>query len=94
MGRTVAFNNRDWADLYQNLQKARRWWGVVVNLLMRMEETVRARVILYKAVVQTLLLYGRNIWLVTVSMLKVLEGFHHRVARRISGKTAQDTVEG
>ena len=38
---------------------------------------------LYKAVAQTLLLYWRNRWVVTVVILKVLKCFHHRAARRI-----------
>ena len=33
---------------------------------------VRAWEMLYKAVVQTVLLYGREIWVVTGEMLKVL----------------------
>ena len=38
-----------------------------------------------KAVVQSLLLYGRESWVVTGEMLKVLMAFHHREARRIMG---------
>ena len=34
------------------------------------------------------LLYGNEIWVVVRAMLKVLEGFHHRVARLITGMTA------
>ena len=33
------------------------------------------------------LLYGSDSWVVTGAMLKLLEGFHHRVARRIEGMT-------
>ena len=32
---------------------------------------------IYKAVFQTVLLYGTNSWVVVKAMLKVLEGFHH-----------------
>ena len=42
---------------------------------------------MYKAVVQKVLLYGSEIWVVMGEMLTVLEGFHNGVARRISGKT-------
>ena len=41
-----------------------------------------------KVVVQTVLLHGCETWTITDSILKVLEGFHHWIARRISGKTA------
>ena len=35
--------------------------------------------------VQTVLLYGSESWVVTDLMLEVLEGFHYRVEHRISG---------
>ena len=43
----------------------------------------------YKVVVQMVLLYGSDSWVVTEAMLKVLEGFHHRVAHRIAGISDQ-----
>ena len=39
----------------------------------------------YKAVVQTALLYGSETWVRSQAMDKVLAGFHHRVARRLTG---------
>ena len=41
---------------------------------------------LYEALVQMVLLYRINIWVVTGAILKVLEGLYHRVARYIAGK--------
>ena len=55
---------------------------------------MQARVMLYKAVVHAVLIYGKESWLVMVAMLKVLELFHHWVARQIVGKTDQRTVGG
>ena len=40
---------------------------------------------MYKAVVHTMLLYGRDIWVVTEVIFKVLEGLHHWVSQRIAG---------
>ena len=48
-------------------------------------ETVRARGMMYNPVDQSVLLLGSEIWVVTGEMQKVLEGFHHRVARHIVG---------
>ena len=36
-----------------------------------------------------MLLYVSNIWVATGEMLKVLKGFHHRAARRITGMAAK-----
>ena len=56
--------------------------------------TVQAQSILYKAIVQSGLLYDSESWVVTWSMIKVIEGFHYRVARRITGMTARRTMTG
>ena len=40
---------------------------------------------LYKAVAQTVLLYGSNSWVMMGEMLIVLGGFHHRAAWWIAG---------
>jgi hypothetical protein len=54
----------------------------------------RARGKFYKAVCQAVLLYGCETWTVTKSMLRVLEGFHHKCAHRISGLMARQTAAG
>ena len=39
-------------------------------------------------------MYDSEIWVVTRDMLKVLEGFHHRAARRITGMTEKRGAGG
>ena len=63
--RIFTFNNINWENLYQHLRKSWRWWGMVVKVLMRMGATVPAWAMLYKAVVQTVVLYGSKSWVVT-----------------------------
>ena len=48
----------------------------------------------YKAIVHSVLLYGRDIWLMMRAMLNVLEVFHHRSARHIVGMMVQRTASG
>ena len=50
---------------------------------------MRDRGMIYKVVVQTVLIYGINSWVVMGDMLKVLEGFHHWEAWKIAGMTAR-----
>ena len=90
---TVAFDNISYASLYQNLQKARRQWGVLAKVLTSTGATVHHQEIIYKAVVQKILLYGIEIWVVMGSILKVLEGLYHQLARRIVVKTDWHTVD-
>ena len=59
---------------------------MVAKLLTSTGATLREQEILHELVVQTVLLYGVKIWVVMVEMLKVLEGLHHRLVRRIVGK--------
>ena len=61
LGRTVAYNNRNWAAVYLNLRKAWKWWGMVERVLERTGETERSQGDIYKAVVKSVLLYGSNI---------------------------------
>ena len=69
---------------------------MVGGVVTKTWETVRlqARVVLYKAVVQSVLLYGSKIWLVTGAMLKVLEGFHNQVVIKIMGMMERRTMSG
>ena len=53
---------------------------MLVVVLERTGATVHARVAMYKAVAQLVLLYGSESWVFTGKMLKVLKRFHHRAA--------------
>ena len=65
---TVTFNNRNWEELNQNPHKAQRQWEMVEKVLTRMGVTVQMRAMLYKAVVQMVLIYGRGRWVVMGSI--------------------------
>ena len=45
----------------------------------------KAGAMLYKVVVQTVLMCGSKSWFITDLMMKMLEGLHHLVTRRIVG---------
>ena len=58
-------------------------------MLGNMEPPIKTQEMIYKAVVQAVLLYSRKIWVVMDVMIMVLDGFHNSIARRIAGMTAQ-----
>ena len=62
---------------------------MVGKVAQKIGEMVRMRVMLYKSVLQSVLPYESESWVVTGAMLKVLEVFHHRVARIITGMALQ-----
>ena len=67
---------------------------MVGNVVLKTGATVRVRGVMYKATVQLVLLYGSGRWVVTRVMLKVIEGFHHRVAINILGITERYNMSG
>ena len=86
LGRDLVYNNSDWLALYRNLKKAQKRWGMVSRVLVRDGATTRAMGMFYKGIVQAVLLCGCETWTVTPRMMKVLAGFHNKIARRISGR--------
>ena len=55
----------------------RRQWGMVEKVLKKSVAAVQSQAMMYKAVVQTVLMYGSDSWVVMGSMLTTMEGFHH-----------------
>ena len=60
---------------------------MVAKVLGKTRAPIKACVLMYKAVFQSVLLYGREIWVVMHTMMTVLELFHHRIAKRVAGLT-------
>ena len=89
----IVYSNSYWATMYHNLGKARRRQGMVLKVLEKAGATVRTRVMMYKAVVQTVILYQRYSWVITEETMKVLEECHHRIDRSITEKTARLVAE-
>ena len=87
--RTVTYNNSDLVALYSNLQEDKMIWGMVAKVLGKTGVPIKSTVMMYKGVVQALLLYVKEIWLVTDSMMVMLEVFNHKIARRIVGMTSK-----
>ena len=55
LGHMVVKNNINWEALYHKISKAWRWWAMVVKVVLKTGATVRGRIIMYKAVVQSVL---------------------------------------
>ena len=87
--RTITYNNIDWTEIYRNLRKSQRIWGMMEKVLRKMGELTKDQEMTYKMVVQAVLIHGRKVWVVTDEMITVLEGFTHRIARRVAGMTAR-----
>ena len=67
---------------------------MIARVLSKTKATVWSRGMMYKAVDQSVLLYGSESWVVMGEMLNFLEGFHHQAARRITKMTETRGVGG
>ena len=57
---------------------------MVAKVLGKTGAPIKDRTMIYKAVVQLVLLYGSEIWLVKYVTMTVLEGFHHSITRKFA----------
>ena len=66
------------------LCKARGMWARVGQVLQRENAPPRVSAKFYKAIVQSVLLYGSETWVLSPAALARLEGFHIRAAYRMA----------
>ena len=77
-------NDDDLPAVLANIRKAKARWGQVAALLVCEGASSQTMGYFYKAVVQAVLLYGAETWVLSSRMLQFLDSFHHRCARFIS----------
>ena len=88
LGRLMTAGDDDWPAVAGNLAKARRSWGRLQRILGREGATARISGAFFKGVVQQVLLFGAETWVVTPRMEQALSGFLHGAARRLTGRQA------
>ena len=76
----------DITAVHYNVRKARKKWAMLRRILAAQHLPPKIAAIFYKAVVQAVLLYGSETWALTAEAVGILEAFHHRVARQITGE--------
>ena len=76
----------DWPAVVGNLVKARKSWGRLSRILSREGADKRVSGNLFKAVVQAVILFGAETWVLTPRIEQSLESFLHGAARQITGR--------
>lgn len=84
----------DITAMYYNIAKARRKWTMLRRILAAQHLPPTIASIFYKAVVQAVLLYGSETWVITKRALTLLDSFHHRIARQITGQHVYQGPQG
>jgi hypothetical protein len=84
LGRLLAQDDDDIQAIRAQLRKARATWARVGQVLRAENVPPRVAAKFYKAVVQAVLLYGSETWVLSTAALASLEGFHIRAAYRMA----------
>ena len=94
LGRVMTAGDDDWPEVEGDLAKARKSWGRLQGVLRREGATPRISGNFFKAIVQQVLLFGAETWVVTPKMDQALSGFLHGAARRLTGRQARRENDG
>jgi hypothetical protein len=86
LGRLLSQDDDDIQAVRSQLCKARGTWARVGQVLSKENAPPRVSAKFYKAIVQSILLYGRETWVLSTASLARLEGFHLRTACRMAKK--------
>ena len=76
LGLLLSQDDDDVQAVRAQIRKACATWARVSNVLRAQNAASRISAKFYKAVVQSLLLYGSETWVISKSVMARLEGFH------------------
>ena len=94
LGRVMTAGDDDWLAVAGNLVNARKIWGRLARILSREGADKRVSGNFFKAVVQQVLLFGEETWVLTPRIERVLESFMYGAARRITGNQLRRGGDG
>ena len=75
-GQPLYQTDDDWPAVGRNIMRARLVWGRLGTLLRREGSDPKVSASFYRAVVQSILFYGSETWVLSASMEKRIEGMH------------------
>ena len=88
MGWMLDRSDKDWPEVRRNIRKARRFWSRMGKLIRREGADPRVSEIFYLTVVQSVLLFGSDTWILLTTIPRRLEGVHLGVLRKVTGHNA------
>ena len=94
LGQIFTASDDNYPVVVGNLRKALKSWTRIERILIREGAIPRVSGIFFKAVVQAVILFPLEIWVMTSRMVRALGSFQHRVARWITGRQPHRKVDG
>ena len=86
IGRLMERSDNDYPEVLQNIRKARQVWGRLGKILWREGADPIVLEKFYRAVVQAVLLFGADTWVLMDTMSQRLEGVHVSLLRQVTHK--------
>ena len=86
LGRPLYKTDDDWLALGRNIMRVRSVWGEMGTIIQQEGSDPRVAEMFYRAVVQAILIYSLEMWVLLVAMGKKIEGAHTGFLRQIMGK--------
>ena len=86
LGRILTDTDDDTKATDNQLRKAKQQWNSIAKLLKREGANANTKAKFYVAVVQTVLLYGTDSWVITEKNWKKLRSFPNHALRHMTGK--------
>ena len=87
LGRILDQYDYDWPAVLKKFGKDRRVWNRLGKLLRQEGAEPRVSAIFYRAVVQSVLLFGEETWVWSEAMSRKIEGVHMGLLQRIMMQT-------
>ena len=86
LGRILQSNDKDSICIEDRIKKAIKQWNCVAKILKQEGSNAKCMAKFYLAIVQAVLLYGSESWVITERDWRKLRGFHQRAIRYMTGK--------
>jgi hypothetical protein len=94
LGRILDENDDDTHASSRQLARARSKWNRIGRVLRSEGMKPRAMGYFYKAIVQAVLLYGSETWVVSDAHLRQFRSFHSKVGRHLTGRHIRPLEDG
>ena len=78
LGRVLSASDDDWPEVIRNLTKAWAVWQRMLRILSMERARLRVSIFFFKSIIQLVLLFGVETWVVTSWMRRVLGFFKTR----------------
>ena len=89
LGQVLTAEYKKWIAVVSYPKRARQKWAWMTRILSREGVYAWTPGNIYLAVVQSVLLYGSETWVMRPHIKRVLGVFHHRLDRRLTGRQPQ-----